>query len=283
MIKLLSLPICESQVPGDTVGLHARFLCFMVYSGGQNIEGHMLFKRLSEDICAYMERDPAAKSSLEVVLCYSGFHAVVCYRMSSWLWNHRLFLLGRLLSHFGKLFTGIEIHPGAEIGERFVIDHGTGVVIGETAVIGSDVTLYHDVTLGGVAPSVDSHKQVGLKRHPTLEDYVIVGSGAQILGPIVVGAYARIGANSVVTKSVPSSVTAVGIPARVVMPREKDQLLKFQAYATPTGDNPDPLVQTIDMLRQRITELSARIEKLETEIAEADLNTKSDNHRKKVV
>ena len=252
------------------------------YGGGQNIVGNMLFKKLREDISAYMERDPAAKSSLEVILCYPGFHAVVCYRLSSWLWNHRLFLLGRLLSHFGKILTGIEIHPGAEIGECFVIDHGTGVVIGETAVIGSNVTLYHDVTLGGVAPSVDSHKQVGLKRHPTLEDYVIVGSGAQILGPIVVGAYARIGANSVVTKSVPSSVTAVGIPARVVMPREKDQLLKFQAYATPTEDNPDPVVQSIEALRQHVIELSARIESLETEILERGPNIKPNSHSKNV-
>ena len=188
----------------------------------------MLFKRLREDISAYMERDPAAKSPLEVILCYPGFHAVICYRMSSWLWKHRFFLIGRFLSHIGKIFTGIEIHPGAEIGARFVIDHGTGVVIGETAIIGSNVTLYHDVTLGGVAPSVDSHKQVGLKRHPTLEDYVIVGSGAQILGPIVVGTHARIGANSVVTKSVPSSVTAVGIPARVMMPREKINYSNFK-------------------------------------------------------
>ncbi len=242
----------------------------------------MVFKRLREDIAAYIERDPAAKSSLEVVLCYPGFHAVVCYRMSSWLWKCRFFLLGRLLSHFGKVFTGVEIHPGAEIGRRFVIDHGTGVVIGETAKIGADVTLYHDVTLGGVAPSVDSHTQVGLKRHPTLEDHVIVGSGAQILGPIVVGAHARVGANSVVTKDVPSSVTAVGIPARVIMPHEKEQTRKFRAYATPSDDCPDPLVQSIEALRQHVVALSTRIEELEAEINEAASRSKSDSYPKKV-
>ena len=241
----------------------------------------MIFKRLREDIAAYIERDPAAKSSLEVVLCYPGFHAVVCYRMSSWLWKHRFFLLGRLLSHFSKMFTGIEIHPGAEIGRRFVIDHGTGVVIGETAVIGADVTLYHDVTLGGVAPSVDSHTQVGLKRHPTLEEHVIVGSGAQILGPVVVGAHARIGANSVVTKDIPSSVTAVGVPARLVMPREKEQVTKFQAYATQAEDSPDPVVQAIEALRKHIMDLSTRVEKLEAEANQADSGSKPNNHRKK--
>ena len=247
-----------------------------------NIVGNMVFKKFREDIKAYIERDPAAKGSMEVILCYPGFHAVVCYRMSSWLWKRRLFLLGRLLSHFGKIFTGVEIHPGAEIGPRFVIDHGTGVVIGETAVIGADVTLYHDVTLGGVAPSVDSQAQVGLKRHPTLGDHVIVGSGAQILGPVMVGEHARVGANSVVTKDVPSSVTAVGVPARVIMPREKEQARKFQAYATLSEDSPDPVAQTIEALRHQIMELNARVEELEGEIKEAALQSKLNDHRKKV-
>ena len=245
-----------------------------------NIVGNMVFKRLREDITAYMERDPAARGSMEVILCYPGFHAVVCYRMSSWLWERRFFLLGRLLSYFGKIFTGVEIHPGATIGRRFVIDHGTGVVIGETAIIGADVTLYHDVTLGGVSPSVNSHTQVGLKRHPTLGDHVIVGSGAQILGPVVVGEHARVGANSVVTKDVPSSVTAVGVPARVIMPREKEQARKFQAYATLPDDTPDQVVQTIETLRHQIMELSGRVGELESEIKEAALQSKLDNHRK---
>ncbi|MEK9753027.1 MAG: serine acetyltransferase, partial [Rhodospirillaceae bacterium] len=162
----------------------------------------------------------------------------------------------------------IEIHPGAEIGRRFVIDHGTGVVIGETAVIGDDVTLYHDVTLGGTAPSVDSAAQVGRKRHPTLEDGVIVGSGAQILGPIIVGAHARVGANSVVTRDVPSSVTAVGVPAKVVMPRDREKAREFQAYGTPSDGCPDPVLQTIEALRQQVATLAERVEELESERAD---------------
>jgi len=223
----------------------------------------MVFKTLREDIAAYRERDPAARSGLEIVLCYPGFHALVQYRACHWLWRHGFYLLGRFLSHVGKILTTIEIHPGAEIGRRFVIDHGTGVVIGETAVIGDDVTLYHDVTLGGVAPSVESHNQVGQKRHPTLGDGVIVGSGAQILGPITIGAHARVGANAVVTKDVSSSVTAVGIPAKVVMPRDKVKARQFQAYATMEDGHPDPVLQTIESLRSQVTALSQRIEELE--------------------
>ncbi|MDD9877931.1 MAG: serine O-acetyltransferase [Magnetovibrio sp.] len=226
----------------------------------------MVFKTLREDINAYLERDPAARGPLEIVLCYPGFHALVTYRFCHWLWKCRLFLLGRFLSHIGRMLSGIEIHPGAVIGKRFVIDHGTGVVIGETAVIGDDVTLYHDVTLGGVAPSVDSQSQVGQKRHPTLEDGVIVGSGAQILGPITIGAHARVGANSVVTKDIESSVTAVGVPAKVIMPRDKEKAREFQAYATST-DCPDPVLQTIESLRAQVTALTQRIEELEADAA----------------
>ena len=223
----------------------------------------MVFKTLREDICGYLERDPAARSSLEVILCYPGFHALINYRFCHWLWSRRLYLLGRLLSHFSRFFTGIEIHPGALIGKRLVIDHGHGVVIGETAVIGNDVTLYHDVTLGGVAPSVNSQLQVGQKRHPTLGDGVIVGSGAQILGPIIVGEHARIGANSVVTKDVPHSVTAVGVPAKVVMPKDKEKARQFQAYATTDEVWPDPILQTIENQRAEIARLSSRIQELE--------------------
>lgn len=223
----------------------------------------MVFKTLREDIDGYLERDPAARSSLEIMLCYPGFHAMVIYRLCRWLWRRRLFLLSRFSAHIGRIFTGIEIHPGAEIGRRFVIDHGSGVVIGETAVIGDDVTLYHDVTLGGVAPSVDAHAQVGQKRHPTLGDGVIVGSGAQILGPITIGAHARVGANSVVTRDVPSSVTAVGVPAKVVMPRDKEQARQFQAYATTEEGCPDPVLQAMESLRAQVSVLGARVEELE--------------------
>ncbi len=243
----------------------------------------MVFKKLREDIAAYKERDPAAKSSLEIILCYPGLHATVCHRFSHWLWENGFHLSGRVISHVGRLFTGIEIHPGATIGRRFVVDHGTGVVIGETAVIGDDVTLYHDVTLGGTAPSVDSAAQVGRKRHPTLEDGVIVGSGAQILGPINVGAHARVGANSVVTKDLPGSVTAVGVPAKVVMPRDRDKAREFQAYGTPSDGCPDPVLQTIDALRQQVATLAERVEELENErIAEAaDGDTRKTNTRRK--
>ena len=229
----------------------------------------MVFKRLREDIKAYMERDPAAKSPIEIILCYPGFHALLYYRLTHWLWGHRFHLAARFIAHIGKILTAIEIHPGAEIGRRFVIDHGTGVVIGETAVVGDDVTIYHAVTLGGIAPSVDSHTQVGVKRHPTLEDGVIVGSGAQILGPITVGSGARIGSNSVVTRDIPGAVTAVGIPARVVMPKDKSRAGEFQAYGTPSDGCPDPVLNTIDDLRRQLTALASRVKELEAEKPES--------------
>ncbi len=225
-----------------------------------------MFKRLREEIDVVFERDPAVRSRIEVVLCYPGFHAVHIYRLAHWFWEHRLRLVGRFLSHLGRIFTGIEIHPGARIGERFFIDHGMGVVIGETAEIGDDVTLYHDVTLGGIAPSVDAESQVNQKRHPTLCDGVIVGSGAQILGPITVGPGARVGANAVVVKDVPAGVTVVGIPARVVGGREAPARRRFAAYGTPTPDLPDPVAKSIDGLLDHVGTLTARIEELERRI-----------------
>jgi serine O-acetyltransferase len=224
----------------------------------------MVFKRIQEDIAAYKARDPAARTSWEVVVLYQGFHALVIYRFSHGLWVRGFKFLGRFVSQLGRWFTGIEIHPGAIIGRRFVIDHGAGVVIGETSNIGDDVTLYHDVTLGGVAPSVDSHEQVGMKRHPTLENDVIVGSGAQILGPITVGECARVGSNAVVSKDVPSGVTAVGVPARIVMPKNKLKAKEFQAYATTSEGQPDPMLQTVEDLRRQISLLMERVEELES-------------------
>ena len=224
----------------------------------------MLFKTLREDINGYLERDPAARNSLEVLLCYPGFHALVTYRLCHRLWQSRFYLVGRIISHIGRILTGIEIHPGAKIGKRFVIDHGSGVVIGETAEIGNDVTIYHGVTLGGVAPSVDSGSQVGQKRHPTLSDGVIIGSGAQILGPVIIGEHARVGANSVVTKDVPRSLTAVGVPAKIVMPKDKEKSRQFKAYATTDESWPDPTLQTIEQLRSEITKLKSRIQELES-------------------
>ena len=229
-------------------------------------EKRMIFKRFKEDIDAFMARDPAAQSRFEVILCYPGFHALLFYRLSNLLWRNNWRLLGRFVSSIGKLLTLIEIHPGAEIGHRFVIDHGSGIVIGETSIIGDDVTLYQGVTLGGVAPSVDSHTQVDQKRHPTLANYVIVGSGAQVLGPITIGESARVGANAVVHKDVPAGVTAVGIPARIVMPRDKEKAKEFVAYGEPVDGVPDPVLRTIEDLRHQVTALMKHVSELESRL-----------------
>jgi serine O-acetyltransferase len=223
----------------------------------------MFFKRLREEIDGMMARDPAAHSALEVVLCYPGFHAIMLHRLDHALWRRGWRITARVLSQIGRAITGIEIHPGAEIGERFFIDHGMGVVIGETAVIGDDVTLYHGVTLGGIAPSVDSSSQVGQKRHPTLEDRVIVGSGAQVLGPITVKACARVGANAVVVKDVPPGATVVGIPAKIAERRRPERQPEFVAYGTPTKDLPDPVARAITGLVSEVDRLRARVEQLE--------------------
>lgn len=217
--------------------------------------GWAMFKKLGEDIDAIMARDPAAKSRLEVMLCYPGFHALLFYRLGNAAWRRGWKLLGRFLSHLGRVLTGIEIHPGATIGRRFFVDHGMGVVIGETAEVGDDVTLYQGVTLGGTS----LHKG---KRHPTLGDGVIVGSGAQVLGPLNVGKGARVGANAVVLKDVPEGVTVVGIPAQVAISRSKQEDA-FCAYGTPAGDMPDPVARALDGLLQEVTALKARVVELE--------------------
>ncbi len=230
----------------------------------------MSFKTLREDLSSFMARDPAARTRLEVALLYPGFHAVLFYRISHGLWLRDFKFLARFLSQTARFLTGIEIHPGATIGQRFFIDHGDGVVIGETSEIGNDVTLYQAVTLGGIAPSVDSHTQVNQKRHPTLEDDVIIGSGAQVLGPITIGECARIGANAVVTKDVPAGVTAVGIPARIVMPRDKEHAKDFAPYGTTSEGLPDPVLKTIESLRGQVETLMGRIDELEVELAEVE-------------
>ncbi|WP_460021069.1 serine O-acetyltransferase [Magnetospira thiophila] len=231
-----------------------------------------VISRLKEDIDSYIARDPAARSRFEVCLTYPGFHAVVTYRVAHVLWRQGWKLTARWLSYMARIVTGIEIHPGATIGRRFFIDHGTGVVIGETSHIGDDVTIYHGVTLGGIAPSVDSQAQVDQKRHPTIQDRVIIGSGAQILGPITIGACARIGANAVVYKDIAPKVTAVGIPARAVMPRDQSRAEEFKAYGTALDDMPDPVARTIDSLRGQVTALMARVEELEKEIQPSSKN-----------
>jgi serine O-acetyltransferase len=208
---------------------------------------------LSETIQAYRQRDPAARSNLEVVLCYPGLHAVGIHAIARFFWNHHLYTLGRFVSHIGRFLTGIEIHPGAKLGRRFIIDHGMGVVIGETAEIGNDVYIYHQVTLGGTASDAG-------KRHPTVGDNVIIGAGAKVLGAITIGEGARIGANAVVVASVPAGTTVVGIPAR---PVDRDAAKpRFEAYGTPADPCLDPLLHEVDILRSELTDLENRIAKL---------------------
>lgn len=240
-----------------------------------------MFKSLRAELDATIARDPAARSRLEVVLCYPGFQALMFHRLANRLWRAKWRLLARWISTIGRWMTGIEIHPGATIGKRFFIDHGMGVVIGETAIIGNDVTLYHDVTLGGVAPSVDSDAQRNQKRHPTLEEGVIVGSGAQILGPVVVGKNARVGANAVVTKDVLAGLTVVGIPAKAVGPRlqpveEEAPRQAFVPYGLTGGEVPDPVSRALEQLRDEVLELRRRIAELEDDRAsESSMNRRS--------
>lgn len=225
----------------------------------------MFFKRLRDDIDAYMERDPAARSRIEVLLCYPGFQAIVWHRLANALWRRGWRLSARFVSHIGRILTAIEIHPGATIGKKLVIDHGSAVVIGETSIIGDEVTIYQGVTLGGTSPAVDSQSQVDQKRHPTLNDGSIIGSGAQLLGPIVIGEGARVGANAVVTRDIPRGVTAAGIPARVILPRDKKKAKEkeFVAYGTPVDELFDPVLRNIDSVRGQLSTLVARIEELE--------------------
>lgn len=227
----------------------------------------MIFKRLAAELDSIIARDPAARSRFEVALTYPGFHAVLAHRLANLCWRNGLKTLGRLVSQTARWLTGIEIHPGARIGQRLFIDHGMGTVIGEMAVVGDDVTLYQGVTLGGILPSVNSAAQVGVKRHPTLEAGAIVGAGAQVLGNITVGAGARVGAASVVLKDVPSGAAVVGNPGRIVMP--KGSCNEFAAYGIATRELPDPTARAIEGLMDQVSGLAARIALLETELEEA--------------
>lgn len=216
-----------------------------------------MFSRLREDIRSVFERDPAARTSWEVLTCYPGVHAVIMHRLSHWLWRRQLRWLGRLVSHLARFLTGIEIHPGATIGRRFFIDHGMGVVIGETAIIGDDVTLYHGVTLGGTSWTKG-------RRHPTVESGVVIGAGAQVLGPIVIGARAKVGSNAVVVKDVPAGATAVGNPARIIdtdLAQKREEMagrLGFSAYALADSQD-DPLAKAIHGLVDHAVETDRRI------------------------
>ena len=209
-----------------------------------------LFNRLNETLGAYQARDPAARSKLEIFLLYPGVHAIIYHRIAHWLYCHKLFFLARLVSQWSRHWTGIEIHPGAKIGRRFVIDHGMGIVIGETAEVGDDVLLYHGVTLGGTG------KDQG-KRHPTIGNNVLIGCGAKVLGPFKVGDNSRIASNSVVLSEVPPDATAVGVPARLV--RIAGQKVNFagevdQIHVT------DPVQKTLDSLLSRIESLEQQLD-----------------------
>ncbi len=205
-----------------------------------------MFGQLREDIKTIFERDPAAKSYLEVILCYPGLHAVICHRFAHGLYRRRMFFLARFISQISRFFTGIEIHPGAVIGKRLFIDHGSGIVIGETTEIGDDVTLYQGVTLGGTG------KDKG-KRHPTIGHNVTIGSGAKILGPITIGHNAKIGAGAVVVRCIPPNSTAVGVPAHVVRKDGVDESYIDLDHI----DIPDPLEDEIKELEKRIRELES--------------------------
>ena len=207
---------------------------------------------IRDELRSILTRDPAAGSVLEVALTYPGFHALLLHRAAHFLWVKKLPLLARILAAFSRFFTGIEIHPAAAIGAELFIDHGHGVVIGETAIIGKHVTIYHGVTLGGTSLSSG-------KRHPTIEDEVIIGAGAHVLGPITVGKGARIGANAVVVKDVPAHATVVGIPARIVA-EASDQ---FAAYGTIS--DADPHQQELDFLKRRLEEMERRVKASEGE------------------
>lgn len=231
-----------------------------------------MFKQLKEDIQAVFDRDPAARNTLEVLTTYPGIHALMMHRMAHQLWQNEYKGSARLISTFSRFITGIEIHPGAKIGKRFFIDHGMGIVIGETAEIGDDVTLYQGVTLGGT--SWDKGK-----RHPTLEDGVVVGAGAKVLGPFTVGKGAKIGSNAVVTKAVPTGATAVGIPARFILSEQSrteiagkidsSPCAEFQPYAA-SQEQPDTLLEGMRVVLDRLQKTENQLKQMCEHLSKVD-------------
>jgi serine O-acetyltransferase len=217
-----------------------------------------MFSGLRSDIRTIFKRDPAARSIAEIFFAYPGFHAVLMHRVAHWLWVHRMFFLGRLASHVGRFLTGIEIHPGAVIGKAFFIDHGMGVVIGETAEVGDNVTIYHGVTLGGTTWAKG-------KRHPTIGNNVVLGTGAKILGPVRIGDNTRIGANSVVIHDIPSNSVVVGIPGKVVFRVEGDRRIALDQEFMP-----DPQARAITSLLDRVSRLEERLNLKEGEKAKGE-------------
>jgi serine O-acetyltransferase len=218
-------------------------------------------------------RDPAARSRLEVILLYPGVRAVGFHRIAHRLWNLKLFFFARLVSELGRFFTSIEIHPAAAIGENLFIDHGAGVVIGETAIIGDNVTLYHGVTLGGIGDGFRSPE----RRHPKLEDGVVIGAGAQILGPVTVHRNARVGANAVLLKDVAEGTTVVGIPAQAVEADGTARLASFAPYGAPGDNSPDPTSKAIFALHAEVSELRRRMKGFEALADSSDLLTRADS------
>jgi serine O-acetyltransferase len=209
--------------------------------------------KIIEDVRSVFARDPAARNIFEVLTCYSGVQAVLFYRLTHFLWRYRLHWLARFISTFARWVTGIEIHPGAVIGRRFFIDHGMGVVIGETAIIGDDCMLYHGVTLGGTTWDK-------VKRHPTLKNGVVIGAGAKILGPIILGENVRVGSNSVVVRSIDDNETVVGIPGRIVRKKAEDGD-SFDSYAAnSSGTSNDPTIQAVNSLIERLSEMEERLD-----------------------
>jgi serine O-acetyltransferase len=220
-----------------------------------------MFGRIKEEVDSFFARDPAAKSRLEIYLCYPGFHALLTHKLAHWLWKKKFHTLPRFISYISRAITGIEIHPGATIGRNLFIDHGMGVVIGETARIGDNVTIYHDVTLGGVSPQ-DSEK--GSVRHPQIGNNVVIGSGAQLLGPINIGEGAKVGSNAVVVTDVDPHSIVVGIPARKVVKKVKTaEEDKFTAYAATSEGEVDSRQLIIERLIKEVTELNRRINEIE--------------------
>ena len=211
--------------------------------------------KMIEDIRSVFKRDPAARNVFEIITCYSGVQAVIIYRFTHLLWRYKLYWLARFISTLARWITGIEIHPGAVIGRRFFIDHGMGVVIGETSEIGDDCMMYHGVTLGGTSWNKE-------KRHPTLKDGVIIGAGAKILGPITLGKNVRVGSNSVVVKSIDDNCTVVGIPGRVLEKKVSDDD-QFDSYAASTSSSAnDPTVQAVNSIIERLADIDEQIANL---------------------
>ncbi len=233
-----------------------------------------MFYQIKEDISVVFERDPAARTHWEIITTYPGVHALIIHRLSHWVWRKRFFWIARFISHISRWMTGIEIHPGATIGRRVFIDHGMGVVIGETAIIHDDCTLYHGVTLGGTSWNKG-------KRHPTLEQGVVIGAGAKILGPIIIGAGAKIGSNAVVVKDVPAGATAVGIPARILdgeVSKQRDEMAEkigFSAYAVSDNQN-DPMTKAIHALLDHATAQDLKLQEVMQQLNKLGADVESD-------